>query len=76
MSKQAKFYLGRVRKRGELTVEKIVEAMREPATIFKASVHRDRKRGFTQRSLSIGSLAQWRWSERTSTHRLQLRCPI
>ena len=33
MSKQAKFYLGRVRKRGELTPEKIIEAMREPATI-------------------------------------------
>ena len=33
MTKQAKFYLGRVRKRGELTAAKIVEAMREPATI-------------------------------------------
>ena len=33
MTKQAKFYLGRVRKRGELTAAKIVEAMREPAVI-------------------------------------------
>ncbi len=33
MSKQAKFYLGRLRKRGVLTAEKIIEAMREPATI-------------------------------------------
>lgn len=33
MTKQVKFYLGRVRKRGELTAEKIIEAMREPVTI-------------------------------------------
>lgn len=33
MSKQAKFYLGRVRKRGELTAEKIVEAIRDPVPI-------------------------------------------
>lgn len=33
MSKQAKFYLGRLRKRGELTAEKIIEAMSDPATI-------------------------------------------
>lgn len=33
MGKQARFYLGRVRKRGELTAEKIIEAMREPASV-------------------------------------------
>jgi hypothetical protein len=33
MSKQAKYYLGRVQKRGELTAAKIAEAMREPETI-------------------------------------------
>jgi hypothetical protein len=33
MSKQAKYYLGRVRKRGDLTASLIAEAMREPVTI-------------------------------------------
>ena len=33
MTKQAKYYLGRIQKRGELTGAKIVEAMREPETI-------------------------------------------
>lgn len=33
MSKQAKYYLGRVQKRGELTAAKIAEAMREPETV-------------------------------------------
>lgn len=33
MTKQAKYYLGRIRKRGELTAAKIAEAMREPETI-------------------------------------------
>jgi len=33
MSKQTRYYLGRVLKRGEMTSEKIVEAMRDPVTI-------------------------------------------
>jgi hypothetical protein len=33
MTKQAKYYLGRVLKRGELTASKIAEAMREPVAI-------------------------------------------
>lgn len=33
MTKQAKYYLGRIQKRGELTAAKIAEAMREPETI-------------------------------------------
>ena len=33
MTKQAKYYLGRIQKRGELTAEKIAEAMRDPETI-------------------------------------------
>lgn len=33
MTKQAKYYLGRIQKRGELTAEKIAEAMREPEII-------------------------------------------
>ncbi|MBZ0096867.1 MAG: hypothetical protein K8H75_16045 [Sulfuricella sp.] len=33
MARQSRFYLARVLKRGELTKEKIVEAMREPVTI-------------------------------------------
>lgn len=33
MSRQAKFYLGRVRKRGDLTAPLIVEAMRDPVAI-------------------------------------------
>ncbi len=33
MTKQAKYYLGRIQKRGELTAAKIAEAMRDPETI-------------------------------------------
>ena len=33
MARQAKYYLGRIQKRGELTAAKIAEAMREPETI-------------------------------------------
>ena len=33
MSNQARFYLGRIHKGGELTTEKVVEAMRNPITI-------------------------------------------
>ena len=33
MAKQAKYHLGRIQKRGELTAAKIAEAMREPETI-------------------------------------------
>lgn len=33
MARQSRFYLGRVLKRGELTQQKIVEAMRDPVTI-------------------------------------------
>jgi hypothetical protein len=33
MTRQSRFYLARVLKRGEMTKEKLIEAMREPATI-------------------------------------------
>lgn len=39
MSKQAKYYLGRVQKRGALTAVKIAEAMREPETIEYRGTH-------------------------------------
>ena len=33
MGKQTRYYLGRVLKRGQMTSEKVIEAMRDPVTI-------------------------------------------